>query len=162
MSGRVRQLAAMSRRAMLLRSGAGLGAAALTQLLDGRTREPHFAPRARSVVYIHLVGAPSHLDLFAPKPELQRRSGELCPEEFIAGKQLAFIRDHPRLLGTPNTAPFGFRRCGRSGTPISNLLPHLQGCADELAMVHTVHTEEFNHAPAQMFLGTGFGRCSVG
>ncbi len=158
MSGGLTDLGAMTRRAMLLRSGAGLGAAALARLADGRDAGPHFAPRAKSVVYIHLVGAPSHLDLFAPKPELQRRNGELCPAEFIEGKQLAFIRNHPRLLGTPADAKYRFRRCGSSGLPISNLLPHLQGCADDLAMVHTVHTEEFNHAPAQLFLGTGFGR----
>ena len=126
MSSRLTDLGAMTRRAMLLRSGAGLGAAALARLADDRDAGPHFAPRAKSVVYIHLVGAPSHLDLFAPKPELQRRTGELCPAEFIEGKQLAFIRNHPRLLGTPADAKYRFRRCGSSGLPISNLLPHLQ------------------------------------
>ncbi len=83
MSGDLRDVAAMSRRAMLLRSGAGLGAAALARLLADGDRQPHFAPRARSVIYVHLVGAPSHLDLFSPKPELQRRDGELCPRDFI-------------------------------------------------------------------------------
>lgn len=161
MNGDPRKLSGVTRRALLLQSGAGLGAAALARLLgDGGTGDPrpHFAPRAKSVIYIHLVGAPSHLDLFDPKPELQRRDGELCPESFIAGKQLAFIRNHPQLLGTPRDRSFGFRHCGQSGLQLSNLLPHLQGCADELALLRTVHTDEFNHAPAQMFLGTGFGR----
>ena len=106
-----------------------------------------------------MVGAPSHLDLFDPKPELQRRSGELCPDEFFVGKQLAFIRQQPTLLGTPSgERKFAFARCGESGTPLSNLLPRLQGVADRLCVVRTLHTEEFNHAPAQLFQLTGFGR----
>ncbi len=148
---------ALSRRALLLHSGAGLGAAALSRLLGDPPRTD-VTPRAQSVIYIHLVGAPSHLDLFDPKPELQRREGQKCPEAFIAGKQLAFIRNHPELLGTPNDPRFAFRHCGASGLQISNLLPHLQTCADEIALLRTVQTEEFNHAPAQMYLATGFGR----
>jgi hypothetical protein len=149
----------LSRRDWLLRSGAGLGAVALGQLDGGPTKAPrHVAPRAKSVIYIHMIGAPSHLDLFDPKPELRRREGEKCPEEFFAGKKLEFIREHPRLLGTPDEGAFRFARCGQSGLEISGLLPHLQSCADEMALIRTVRTDEFNHAPAQMFLGTGIGR----
>ena len=152
------QPAGLTRRAWMLRSGAGLGAAALSQLDGEPIPRRHVAARAKSVIYIHMIGAPSHLDLFDPKPELRRREGEKCPDEFFAGKKLAFIREHPRLLGTPDEGAFRFARCGGSGMEISGLLPHLQGCADELALLRTVRTDEFNHAPAQMFLGTGIGR----
>ncbi len=148
----------LSRREWLLRSGAGLGAVAAAQLDGALGRVRHVAPRARSVIYIHMIGAPSHLDLFDPKPELRRREGEKCPDEFFAGKKLAFIREHPRLLGTPDEGVFRFARCGQSGMEISGLLPHLQSCADDIALIRTVRTDEFNHAPAQMFLGTGIGR----
>ena len=166
------------RRALFGAGSLGFGKTALSLLLDdegalgfeGRARldlagtlsnglkRPHFAPRAKHVIYIHLVGAPSHLDLFDPKPELQKRDGQKCPDEFFKGKRLAFIRSHPRLLGTPQDKRFAFRKCGESGIPISNLLPHLQSCADKLCVIRTLQTEEFNHAPAQMFLQTGFGR----
>ncbi|MGA1605351.1 MAG: DUF1501 domain-containing protein [Planctomycetota bacterium] len=148
----------LSRREWLLRSGAGLGAVAAAQIDGALDRVRHVAPRARSVIYIHMIGAPSHLDLFDPKPELRRREGEKCPDEFFAGKKLAFIREHPRLLGTPDEGAFRFARCGQSGMEISGLLPHLQSCADDIALIRTVRTDEFNHAPAQMFLGTGIGR----
>ena len=117
------------------------------------------------MIYIHLVGAPSSLDLYDPKPELQKRSGELCPDAFFKGKQLAFIREQPNLLGTPVDEKFAFRKCGESGLEISNLLPNLQGVADELCLVRSLHTDQFNHAPAQLFSLTGFerfGRPSVG
>lgn len=121
-------------------------------------RLPHHAPRAKQVIYIHMIGAPSQIDLFDPKPELQRRDGQKCPDAFFRGKRLAFIRSHPRLLGTPQDERFAFRACGDSGMEISNLLPHIQGVADKLCLIRTLQTDEFNHAPAQMFLQTGFAR----
>jgi len=145
------------KRAAILGAGSGLGGPALAHLLTGG-RAPHFTPRAKHVIYLHMVGAPSHLDLFDPKPELRRQQGKKCPDEFFKGKQLAFIRSHPTLLGTPADQKFAFKKCGESGTEISNLLPHLQTCADDIALIRTLHTEEFNHAPAQMFLQTGFGQ----
>jgi hypothetical protein len=89
----------------------------------------------------------------------------LCPDEFFVGKQLAFIREQPRLMGVPKDEKFAFKRCGQSGLEISNLMPHLQGVADEMCMIKTLHTDQFNHAPAQMFALTGFeqfGRPSIG
>lgn len=153
----------MTRRSMLASCAHGLGGVALASLLSAERRherraEPHFAPRARNVIAIHLVGAPSHLDLFDRKPELQRRSGQPCPAAFFEGKRLAFIRERPEFLGTPVGTPFAFRRCGNSGLELSNLLPHLQTCADDLTLIRTLQTDEFNHAPAQMFLQTGFAR----
>ncbi|MCA8988821.1 MAG: DUF1501 domain-containing protein, partial [Planctomycetaceae bacterium] len=157
----------LTRRYLFQKVGFGVGGAALASLTARESfadikrdsiLQPHFAPRAKSVIYIHLVGAPSHLDLFDPKPELQRRNGELCPDEFFQGKQLAFIRTQPTLLGTPETEQFAFRNCGESGLSISNLLPNLQQVADELAILKTVRTDQFNHAPAQLLALTGFGR----
>jgi hypothetical protein len=121
----------------------------------------HFPPRATSVIFLHMVGAPSHLDLFDPKPVLRKHDGQLCPEHYLEGQRFAFLRGHPRLLGTR----FKFRPCGESGLPISERLPELGKVADEIAMIRSMRTEHFNHAPAQLFFETGFqrfGRPSVG
>jgi hypothetical protein len=151
--------------------GLGVGAFALADLLNNdlsaAPQNPfsHFASKAKNVIYFHLVGAPSHLDLFDYKPELQKRNGELCPKEMFEGKQLAFIRSRPTLLGTSQDSKFEFKKCGKSGIQISNLLPHLQTVADDMCFIRTLHTEQFNHAPAQMFMQTGFerfGRPSLG
>jgi hypothetical protein len=163
-------LLATTRRTFLRRTGLGFGGIALNQLLarslfaapasaapgtpPAPTRSPHFAPRAKSVIYLHMVGAPSQLDLFDDKPALRKLDGQPCPDSFLAGKRFAFLRGHPNLAGSRYT----FSRHGRSGTEISELLPHLAGVADDIAVVKTVHTDEFNHAPAQLFLHTGFGR----
>jgi len=164
-----------TRRLFLQKTGFGLGGAALASMFQqdalGANPDPlarlglHHAPKAKRVIYIHLVGAPSHLDLFDFKPELQKRTGQLCPDAFFKGRQLAFIREQPNLLGTPKDEKFAFTKCGRSGIEISNLLPKLQGVADELCFIKTLHTEQFNHAPAQLFSLTGFnrfGRPSIG
>jgi uncharacterized protein (DUF1501 family) len=151
----------ISRRELLQRAGMGMGGLALSHLLnrDGFAAAPsHFQPRAKHVIYIHLVGGPSHLDLFDFKPELQKRNGEQCPDEMFKGKQLAFIRSHPKLLGPSKGANLQFKSCGESGIGMSNLLPNLQDVVDDMCFVRTVHTEQFNHAPAQMFMQTGFAR----
>ncbi|HAN84536.1 MAG TPA: sulfatase, partial [Verrucomicrobiales bacterium] len=100
-----------NRRSFLQKSGFGLGSAALASMINqdaaAADDDPlvklglHHAPKAKRVIYIHMVGAPSHLDLFDFKPELQKRTGELCPDEFFDLNQLAFIREQPNLLGTP-------------------------------------------------------------
>ena len=157
-------LRTLTRRQLFQRVGMGVGGFALAELLGqdlgARTAPPiaHFAPKAKSVIYFHLVGAPSHLDLYDYKPELQKRNGELCPKEMFEGKQLAFIRSRPTLLGTSKDPKFKFRSCGQSGIQISDLLPNLQTCADEMCFIRTLHTDQFNHAPAQMFMQTGFER----
>lgn len=115
---------------------------------------PHFAPRAKRIIYLHMIGAPSHLDLFDHKPELVKRDGQECPEELTKGKRFAFIGGKLTLAGTP----FKFNRHGQSGQELSELLPHLGGMADEIAVVRSLHSDEINHAPAQMFLHSGFGR----
>ena len=164
-------LRTLTRRQLFQRVGLGIGGYALADLLQkdvqAAPRNPfaHFAPKAKNVIYFHLVGAPSHLDLFDYKPELQKRNGELCPKEMFEGKQLAFIRSRPTLLGTSKESKYDFKKCGKSGIQISNLLPNLQTVADDMCFIRTLHTEQFNHAPAQMFMQTGFerfGRPSLG
>jgi hypothetical protein len=158
----------VTRRAFLRRSGLGFGAMALGSLLTESLfatspagtrnplapRPPHFAPRAKRVIYLHMVGAPSQLDLFDHKPELEKYDGKPCPDEFIKGKRFAFLRGHPNIAASHQQ----FQRHGQSGAEMSELLPHLSKVADEIAIVKSLHTDEFNHAPAQLFLHTGFGR----
>ena len=178
----------LTRRHLFQQVGSGIGGLALASLLrqsgwgsdllnaasspsprmDNQDKVPHashFPARAKNIIYIHLVGAPSHLDLYDFKPQLQQRNGQLCPDEFFEGKQLAFIRKQPMLLGTPQDKEFEFTKCGTSGIELSNLLPHLQQVADELTLIRSTHTDQFNHAPAQMMMLTGFerfGRPSIG
>ncbi len=158
----------VTRRAFLKNSGLGFGAMALgsmlTESLFGAppgaagdplaARAPHFAPRAKRVIYLHMVGAPSQLDLFDHKPALRDYDGKPAPDDFIKGKRFAFLRGHPKIAASNYT----FTRHGQSGAEISELLPNLATVADEIAIVKSLHTDEFNHAPAQLFLHTGFGR----
>lgn len=151
------------RREFFRRSGLGFGAMALSSLLRGEAfgavnplalHQPHFAPKAKHVIYLHMIGAPSQLDLFDHKPTLQKLDGQACPEELTKGKRFAFIGDNLKLSGTQ----FKFARHGQSGQSMSELLPYLGKVADEIAVIRSLHTDEINHAPAQMFLHTGFGR----
>ena len=158
----------ITRRTFLRRSGLGFGSIALGSLLAESLfaspaakpgnplapRPPHFPARAKRVIYLHMVGAPSQLDLFDRKPELVKYDGKPCPEDFIKGKRFAFLRGHPSIAASK----YDFGQHGQSGAEMSELLPHLSQVADEIAIVKSVHTEEFNHAPAQLFLHTGFGR----
>jgi hypothetical protein len=124
-------------------------------------RPPHFPGKAKSVIYMHMAGAPSQLELFDYKPELIKMDGQLCPPSFLEGKKFAFIRGVPKMLGT--TAKF--KQHGDSGLWISNYLPHLQTVADELCILKSVTTDQFNHAPAQLLMHTGsarLGRPSIG
>jgi len=167
------QLQTVSRRRLFQRTGCGLGAMALGSMLaadapalgaDATTSaDPisHFPARAKNVIFVHLVGAPSHLDLFDHKPKLTELDGQPMPDELWEGLRLAFIREKPNLLGTR----FKFQQHGESGVELSELLPHLAGVADELCILKGLHTEHFNHAPAQLFFTTGFprfGRPSLG
>jgi len=154
----------LARRALLQGTSMGLGSLALGWLLSDEARaaaadplapqQPHFAPRAKNVIFLHMVGAPSQLDLFDYKPTLQKFDGQPCPKELLEGKRFAFLRGHPSLLGTK----FKFARHGQSGLEMSENLPHLASVADEIAVVKTLHTEQINHGPAQLMFHTGFGR----
>ena len=149
------------RRSFLRSSGIGLSSLAVAQLLDAecaavdqRISRPHHAPRAKHVIYLHMIGAPSQLDMFDFKPELRKRHNEPCPAEVTKDRDFAFIGKTSTLAGTP----WKFHRHGESGQQLSELLPHLGCVADELAVIRSLHNEEINHAPAQMFLHSGFGR----
>lgn len=169
-------LRAVTRRHFFSQSGGGIGAAALAGLLNPSLfgagsgiasgsplspKAPMFPAKVKSVIYLFMAGAPSQLDLLDYKPTLQKYDGQNVPAELMKGERFAFIKGTPKLLGSP----FEFKRCGKSGAEISELLPHLQGVADDIAIVRTVHTTQFNHAPAQIFMNTGFqifGRPSMG
>ncbi|MEM9481814.1 MAG: DUF1501 domain-containing protein [Verrucomicrobiota bacterium] len=148
-----------NRRTFLSGAGMGMGSLALNSLLTpnllgSTTARTHLPARAKNVIFLHMVGAPSQLDLFDYKPKLQEYDRKLAPDEFIEGKRFAFLRGHPKLLGTP----YEFKKCGEGGTYISELLPNLQTVADDLCVIRSMHTEEFNHAPAQMLFHTGLNR----
>ncbi len=153
---------AIRRREFLRRSGAGIGSIALSALLQqenataspSAARMPHHRAKAKSLIYLHMVGAPSQLDLFDDKPVLRKHHGQQCPPELLEGQRFAFLKKDPKLLGSS----FKFKKWGESGLEISELLPHLGSVADDVSVIKTLKTEEFNHGPAQVFLHTGFGQ----
>lgn len=114
-------------------------------------RSPHFAAKAKRVIYLHMAGAPSQLELFEYKPELERLHGQDCPAEFLQGKRFAFIRGVPKMLGPT----FPFHQTGNSGHWISDRLPQFEMAVDKVCFLRTVQTDQFNHAPAQLLLHTG-------
>ena len=151
----------------------GLGGVALSEMLasDAMGLEapnnpllaklPHFAPKAKRVIYLHLTGSPPHLDLWDHKPELVKRDGQECPDEYIKGKKFAFTSGTPKLMGSPRT----FKQYGKNGLWMSDAIPHLHGVADDLCIINSMTTDHFNHAPAELFVHTGFqqpGRPSFG
>ena len=147
----------MQRRNFFETSCLGLSSLALGSLLAGRAQAEiglHHAARAKRIIYLHMIGAPSHLDLYDDKPELVKRHNEPCPAEVTKDRDFAFIGKTSTLAGSP----WKFSRHGQCGHTFSELLPHLAEVADDMAFVHSIHSEEINHAPAQMFLHSGFGR----
>lgn len=152
-----------SRRTFLNASGISLGGIALAEMLSeeasgaetvGLARQSHFPATAKSVIYLHMVGAPSQLDLFDDKPMLRRYHNQPCPPEVTKGRDFAFIGKTSTLAGSP----WKFKQRGESGQSLSELLPQLGTVADEIAVIRSIHNDEINHAPAQMFLHSGFGR----
>jgi hypothetical protein len=164
MNSYVEYLKQRTRRQFFKDSVAGVGAIALTSLLNEASVQaagPHFSPKARNIIFLHMAGAPSTLDLFDYKPKLNELNGKPCPESYIRGQQFAFIKGTPKLLGSPHK----FAKHGKSGQEMSNLLPKLATAADDLCIVRSMHTDQFNHAPAQLFVHTGsprLGRPSMG
>ena len=155
----------MLRRNFFTSSASGIGALALSSLLgddgllaaqSGRERTgPDFAPRAKRCIFIFLAGAPSQLDLLDPKPELVKRDGQLLPASVSDGVRLAFTdASKAKLKGSPRT----FVRHGECGTEFSDRLPHIGRSADDIAVVRSMHTDEFNHHPAQLMMNCGVGR----
>jgi hypothetical protein len=163
----------ITRRHFLGQCRIGIGALALSSLL-GDTRPasaagslgarpglPHLPPKAKNVIFLHMAGSPPQLDLFDYKPKLDDLNGKPCPDDLFQKERFAFIKGHPKILATPHT----FAQYGAEGAWISNLLPHFQKCVDDVSIVRSMYTDQFNHAPAQLLLYTGsprLGRPSMG
>ena len=172
----------ITRRHFFRECGVGVGKVALASLLSeafvrtaiGSTapatgtpanpmapRPPHFPGKAKRVIHLFMAGAPSQLDLFDYKPELAKLEGKPLPASVIGGQRYAFIRPDAAVLGPR----FKFARHGQCGAELSEMTPHLAGIVDDICLVKSVHTDQFNHAPAQIFFNTGFqqpGRPSMG
>jgi hypothetical protein len=166
----------LARRWFLRDCGVGLGAMALGQLLGGAGRatetarslanplapkDPHYPARAKRVIFLFMAGAPSHLELFDNKPKLAEFDGTLPPPELLKGYRAAFINPNSKLLGPK----FKFAKYGQCGAELSELLPRLAEVVDDIAIVKSMVTDAFNHAPGQILMSTGsqqFGRPSIG
>lgn len=163
-----------TRRHFLSTAGLSLGSLALASILEREShaapavsgsslgaRDPHYAPKAKAVIFLSQAGAPSQLDLFDYKPQLREFHGTPVPEELIEGERFAFLSGRPSLLGPQ----FDFKRHGSTGTFVSELLPRISEIVDETAFLYSVTTDQFNHAPAQLKMFTGHerpGRPSMG
>ncbi len=174
MNPRLERVAGITRRHFLRDGPLGLGAIALAALAtDSATRAagqpanplapraPHFPARIRNVIYLHMAGSPPHLDMFDWKPELNRRHGQNCPDQYIRGRRFAFTTGVPKILGTPTH----FAQHGQCGAWVSNVLPEIARIVDDLTFIKSMHSDQFNHAPAELLLFTGspqFGRPSMG
>ena len=162
--------AQLTRRHFFGRSATGIGAAALASLLDGNLQAqgdsglPHFAPRAKRVIYLFMNGAPTHVDLFDYKPKLKELHGKPVPQEYVGDKRFSTMTGNPKgkLMLSP-VEPF--HRRGQSGAWVSELMPHTASIADDLCFIKSMHTEQVNHSPAVTFFLTGSemaGRPSMG
>jgi hypothetical protein len=166
------RLLALTRRHLFQRCGVGLGSIALGSLLNNEAaaaqkaaspapKLPHFPAKAKRVIFMHMAGGPSQLDLFDPKPKLLELNGQVTPKSFTDGKRFAFLKPDSKLLGCPRA----FSQHGKSGAVLSELLPHLGTVADDLCIIRSMATDVFNHGPAKFFMATGAsqaGRPSMG
>src|SRR5262245_16629672 len=177
MNEKLRQI---TRRHFFRQTGLSIGTLALSSLINENlfgqsiqekqstaalksmeSKPPHFTPKCKNIIYLFMAGGPSQLDLFDYKPKLQELNGRPIPESFTKGERFAFIKGVPRLLGSPHN----FKRHGKCGAEVSDLLPHTASVADEIAILRSLRTTQFNHAPAQIFINTGhqiIGRPSLG
>ena len=157
----------LARRQFLTSSANGLGAAALAALLTDEgvlaadstkassARLSHFAPRAKACIFVFMAGGPSHVDLFDPKPKLNELDGQRLPQELLAESRFAFLKpDTATIMGSPRK----FYRHGECGMELSELLPRLGSCADDLLLIRSLHSEQFNHHPAQLLMQCGASR----
>lgn len=156
----------MNRRNFLKNCQLGMAGMALPSLTnnafaESNVRQPHFSPKVKNVIYLHMAGSPPHLDLFDWKPELKKRTGQKCPAEFFDKSKSAFTKTTPLLLGSPRE----FAKCKKTGIWTSDAIPHLSSVTEELTVIKSMTTDQFNHSPAQYLLQTGFsqpGRPSLG
>ncbi len=180
MDPRSEYLRAITRRHFFRRSATGIGTAALAALANERLfaadasapapsakvnplapKPPQFAARAKSVIYLHMPGAPSQPEMLDYKPKMVAMTGQPCPDSLYKKERFAFIKGVPKMLGTP----YKFTKHGNGGVEISELLPNWGRVADDMTVVRSMVTDQFNHAPAQIFLNTGsaqIGRPSMG
>tara|TARA_R110002096_G_scaffold426410_1_gene636081 strand:+ start:596 stop:2104 length:1509 start_codon:yes stop_codon:yes gene_type:complete len=145
-------------------AGKGIAADKAHGILHGRPQhdpanplnalEPHFPGRAKRVIYLHMIGAPSQLELFDYKPDLKKLDGQPCPQSFLEGKNFAFIQGTPNMLGPQ----FPFQQHGESGAWVSDRLPHFAKVADKVSFIKTLQTDQFNHGPAQLMVHSGNAR----
>jgi hypothetical protein len=170
------QLQFHTRRHFLRHSAAGIGGIALNALMANELargaephkiedplapRQPHFAAKAKRVIYLHMTGSPPNLDMFDHKPELTKFDGTDCPDKFLEGRTFAFTSGVPKLMGSPRK----WSQHGKNGMWMSDAVPNLHRVADEMCMIHSMHTDQFNHAPAELLVYTGSpraGRPSMG
>ncbi len=149
----------------------GLGSIALTTLMESApaklpinpliAKPAHTQAKAKRVIYLHMTGSPPNLDLYDYKPELVNRDGQNCPDEFLKGRRFAFTTGVPKLMGTRRQ----FAQYGEGGLWLSDAIPNFHLMADEMCMIHSMYTEQFNHAPAELLVYTGSprsGRPSMG
>ncbi|MFN0199596.1 MAG: DUF1501 domain-containing protein [Planctomycetaceae bacterium] len=165
-----------SRRQFLSRCPLGLGGLAMASLMNGgklgsaaeteqqqalAVRPATFPAKAKNIIYLHMSGSPPQQDLFDYKPELIKHNLQPCPDELLKNQRFAFIKGHPKLLGTAHP----FHRHGQSGAWITDNLPHFSQVVDEVTIIKSMITDQFNHAPAELFIYTGsprFGNASMG
>ncbi|MBZ5619193.1 MAG: DUF1501 domain-containing protein [Acidobacteriia bacterium] len=162
-----------TRRRFFQEAAGGIGTIALAQLMEregrGATpesnplapRKPHFAPKARNVIFMFMEGGPSQIDLFDPKPELKKWSGQPLPASMTKDLRLAFTKPNAAVLASPRT----FTPYGQSGIEFSDYIPHIGSCADDLCLVRSMFTDAFNHHPGQLLLFGGsiqVGRPTMG
>ena len=159
----------VTRRWFFRQCGVGLGSIALTSLLHGNTpstnplavRQPHYQPKAKRVIFLFMGGAPSQLDMFDYKPMLAKYNGKPVPKEVVMGQKYAFIKPDAELYATE----FKFAKHGQCGAELSEALPYLAEVVDDLAIIKSMNTSAFNHAPGQVMMQTGssqFGRPCLG
>ena len=174
---RFRSLEQQTRRQFLTQCTTGLGALFLANQMQGASGghgmpqhdpanplselAPHFPGKAKRVIYLHMIGAPSQLELFDYKPDLQRLDGQGCPQSFLEGKNFAFIQGTPNMLGPQ----YPFQQYGESGAWVSDRLPHFSEVVDDVSFIKTLQTDQFNHGPAQLMVHSGqprIGHPSIG
>jgi hypothetical protein len=156
----------LARRWFLQQCGVGMGALALPSLLEASVdplapKQPPLPAKAKNVIFLFMAGAPSHLEMFDYKPQLAKFDGTLPPADLLKGYRAAFINPNSKLLGPK----FKFAKYGKSGAEVSELLPHFTKIVDDVAIVKSMTTDAFNHAPGQILMNSGsmlFGRPSMG
>ena len=155
-----------TRREFLASSASGLGGVALASLLaadnPAAVTPAHFAPTAKRCIFFFMAGGPSHVDLFDPKPILNNRDGQKMPDSLLGATEFAFIKKNKAVL---KGSPAKFRARGECGIEYSNMLGQIGDRADDIALIRTVHGEQFNHHPGQLLLSCGkaeMGRPSIG